>query len=77
MSRQELQEKNSDIYINDTFSQRQDNISVDREITDINKTDILSDDNSSLPDLADHEGRGSELQQRKREIETSIIRILF
>ena len=70
LSGQEIQEKSSDYYIDDTFSQWQDNTLVDRKITEIKNTDDLSEDGSSLPDLEDHEGRiVSERRPWKRSIE--------
>ena len=70
LSRKKAQVKISDIYIDDTFSQRQDYIQGDKEITDIKKVDDSNRDDSSLPDLIDHEGKvvfGR--RQQKRSIE--------
>ena len=70
LSRQKVQDKNSDIYIDDIFSKRQDYIPGDKDITDIKKVDDSNRDDSSLPDLIDHEGKvvfGR--RQRKRSIE--------
>ena len=70
LSRQKVQDKNSDIYIDDNFSKRQDSIPGDKDITDIKKVDDSNRDDSSLPDLIDHEGKvvfGR--RQQKRSIE--------
>ena len=70
LSRKKVQVKNLDIYIDDTFSQRRDYIPGGKEITYIKKVDDPNGDDSSLPDLIDHEGKvvfGR--RQRKRSIE--------